>query len=185
MSNFLPNRISWTEKNGERLIVIHGRVERWLEGLLLGWTMLWFGIGLLMLWQLLGPFEYSNQERRFIMVFLLFWAYFLYKAAYAYSWRKYGKELIKITEDAVIFKRDMRTYGKAKRFLRANIKEIRKAEFGRFSFAGAYQKSFWVVTGGNVHFSYLGKVIQVGQQLEEADADQLIKLLRKPVRTKA
>ena len=103
----------------------------------------------------------------------------------AWAWRKWGKELIKVTPDAIFYKRDIRSYGKAHRYLRSNVKQIKKAEHGRLSFSGSYSNSFWVITGGVVQFQYLKKVISVGIQLEEKDADALVKLLSKPVRTKA
>lgn len=185
MSGYVEDRISWSEKNGERVIAIHGQIERWLEGLLLGWNVLWFGVGMLILWQLLGDFGYSEQERNWFIAFLAFWAFFLYKGLRAWAWRKWGKELIKVTPDAITYKRDIRSYGNARRFLRSNVKQISKAEYSRFSFTGSYLTSFWVVSGGVVHFDYLNKRITLGIQLEEKDATKLVGLLSKPIRTKA
>ena len=185
MSYYLKDRISWSEKDGARFIAIHSQIEPWLHGLLAGWIVLWLGVGVMIGWQLVGDFEYSDRERTFFVVFLAFWAYFLYKAVLAWAWRKWGKELIRVTPDAITYKRDIRSYGRAHRYLRSNVSGIKKAEHGRFSFSGSYSMSFWVITGGSVQFQHLKKVIAVGLQLDESEAEQLAKLLSKPVRTKA
>ena len=54
MSFYQEERISWSEKNEERVISIHAQIEPWLEGLLMGWVLLWIGVGVAIGWQFFG-----------------------------------------------------------------------------------------------------------------------------------
>ena len=165
------------EKNkGETIVAINGKIERWQEALLLSWVVMWTALGVYVFLQLFG--DYPRDNKLTFFVYLVFWAYFEFRGVHALLWRLFGQELIKITDSEILYKRDIKSYGKAIRFQRENVKNVRLNEANTKSFASVYHKSFWIVKGGDVLFDYLGKTIALGVQLEEKDARKLMKALR-------
>ena len=129
-----------TTKAGETIIVISGKIPRWQESVLFSWAVLWMFCGIAVIWQIFG--EWPREQKMYMLIFLVFWAYFAYKGLYALVWRLWGKEMIKVTPESILVKRDIKSYGKAIRYQRDNIKDVRLNEQDDRSFATVYHNSF-------------------------------------------
>jgi len=176
MSEDYQNRVSISKNKEETVITINGKIERWQEALLLSWVAMWTILGGYVLFQLFG--DYPRETKLSFFVYLVFWAYFEIKGTHALLWRLYGMERVKVTDEEILFKRDIKSYGKVVRYQRHNIKDLRVNDGNAKNFGAVYHSSFWVVKGGNVLFDYLGKTIAIGVQLNESDAKKVMKALR-------
>lgn len=177
-------RISWFEKNESLYLTISGRIESWKETLLAVWLLAWTICGTAVLGQLLLE-ENSRQDAIFLIIYLSFWVYFEVRIGRAYMWRKYGNERIRIGEGKLIYKREIKTFGKAKTFLIDNMDKFQQVEESDRSFAKAYGKSFWVVGGETLEFEHMGSKIRIGMQLEKSEAKAIYKLLKQAMRNQA
>lgn len=180
-SQSIGQRITWYEKDQNLYLTISGRLESWKETMLMVWLLAWTICGSAVLGQLLLE-ENSRDNSIFLVIYLSFWAYFEVRIGRAFLWRKYGNERIRIGEGKLLYKREIRSFGKAKTFLVENINKFQSIEHGERSFAKAFGKSFWVVGGETLEFQYMGSAVRLAMQLEEEEAKALFQLLRKQFR---
>ena len=95
-----------------------------------------------------------------------------------------GYELIKILPDAVYIKRGVFSFGKMKRFVRDNVKDLKKVEQEDKSLSAVYNKSFWVMGNEQLMFHYIGNNIGFGMHLSEKDSSALLQFIRKVLKRK-
>ncbi len=180
---WIGERISFVEKNGNLTVVIEPQSQGWVKALMGAWVAMWFTIGITMIWAYF-TLEMTNQEQIIVWVFLAFWAYYAVRVGRSFLWMLWGKELIKIDEAAFFYKRSIKTYGKAKRYLLENIHKMRMHQPKERSLQATWEKSPWITGGERLEFDYQGRVIRFGRKLEEKDAQLLFKLLTKRVEEK-
>lgn len=183
MVNYIGERVSYSEKNGELIIVISGKVEKWQETLLTVWMIAWTFCGIYVLAQLFG--EYSREEKLMFVVYTSFWAYFEYKIVYAFFWRKWGSELIRVGGGSIQIKKDIKKYGKVNSYFIENLKNLKQEYLKDRSFAKVMANSFWNMTEKAISFEYFGKLIAFGIQLSDEDAKKVLKLISAHLRKKA
>ncbi len=179
----IGERITVSRQEKDTIIMIDGTVESWMNHALLGWVLMWTAIGLYVAY-----FLYSGQAEEgqtfFFLTYLMFWLYFEAKALYSWLFRVKGFELIKITSDAWYIKRSVFSYGKVIRYVKENVKDLRKVENDRKSVTAAFNKSFWVVGNEQLVFDYIGKNVGIGMHLTEKDRNELLAYLRKVMKKK-
>ena len=112
---------------------------------------------------------------------MTFWAYYAIRVGRSLFCILWGKELIKIDEAAFIYKKSVKTYGKARHFLLDNITKMRMYEMKEGSFQAIWEASPWVKGGERLEFDYLGKVVRFGRKIPEKDGILLFKLLSKRI----
>lgn len=172
---YISNRVSYRETPQEITVVISAAVSPAKIRLLTIWLVL-FGIcGLLMVSQIFVP-GYSGQQRMGFFAIGAFWVYFMYKAGYAWFFRRKGMEFIRIQDGKFSIKRAVSTYGKSIEFLTGNIKQLSLRERNERSFAWELENSFWVLGGERIKFDYLGREIRLGMQLTDDEAKKLLQL---------
>jgi len=164
-------------------ITISGKIERWKEGLLLGWVVLWTLCGVYIASQLFFS-SLPREEKLILLVYIVFWAYFEYKSVHAFLWRKYGEERIRIADGELYYKKDIRGYGKATRFFIDNIKSLREITIEKNTYSSVYFRSFWVIGGERLEFSYQGKTIRFAMQLDDKEVKTLFNVIRRRLRKK-
>ena len=173
----IGNKIEFSTEGKRISVEIFGRSTRWKESLLFGWAVAWTICGLYILAFLFGPI--STEERFFLMAYLAFWAYFEYKVVYAWLWRKFGKEVLYTSDGNLFIKNDLFGKGEEKKYFLENIQNLGIINHDKSSFSWAFGNSFWVVGGEMIGFDYMGQKIVIAKQIEDADAEQLSKLLKK------
>jgi hypothetical protein len=173
---YIGERISYVRKEDELSIVISSFSEKNKNRLLLAWFAAWTIGGLAMFIYLFRvP---SGQLKTMILVWLGFWFYFEFKVWKAYTWRKSGKEVLKIGKNKLFYKRDNRGAGKVQTFSAEFISELGKYQGRQGDVISHLMSSYWVISGETLSFRYYGKEILFAMQLGEKETAALLKLIR-------
>ncbi len=179
--DYIGQQISIQQKENELSIVILSLKTKIKNNILFAWLLLWSVSGVIVFTQyFLVP---DPDTKTAIIVWMGFWAYFEYKTVIAYRWRTLGKEIIKVREGKLLYKRDVAGKGKIKEYNLDFIKDLRFIEPKENSFFENLNDSYWVVAGERLAFDYYGAEIKLGLQLGEADAKQLIKRIKSKLKT--
>ncbi len=177
---WIGKRISFVDDKNKTTIVIYPEGKVLWNALIGAWTAMWIMLGVIVLWAYF-TFEISDQEAIIIVIFLSFWVYYAYKAIKSFLWFLWGKELIKIDEVSLIYKRSIKGYGKAIPYYFENIKKISVTVPKEKSIQSSWEKSPWVIGGERIEFDYKGKRIRFGRKLNEKDTALLFKLVTKRI----
>lgn len=170
----ISERISYKKHEGYTTVVISPRLEEKKQFLLTFWIFAWTFCGLVFISQL---FVGHSEKMMFgLMVLIAFWLYYEYRIGYVWMWRRKGMELIKIEEGKLIYKRSLKTYGKAFEFYIDNIRNL-GVEEKKPAFSNVLADSFWVIGGERLRFDYQNKEVKIGVQLSDEEAEKLRKLL--------
>lgn len=81
-------------------------------------------------------------------------------------------EYLKISDEAITYKRSIRGYGKARIFPLSEVKNVSIITKENGSFAKVLEESFWVMGGERVSFEYDEKQVRIGMQLPDKDAKE-------------
>ena len=187
---WITEKISYYRHKNYTTILISTKIEPWQQGLLLGWLCIWAVIGIGILYILLGDnytesmLKSTNKEKLqlYLILFLVFWGYFLYKIARVYWWRKSGVEFIKIEETKITYKKAFGKYGTAKEYLYENITPIQLIDRPEKSFASVMQSSFWDIGNQTVSFKHFDQEIIFGMQLDPKGAKKIKDFLNKEIK---
>jgi hypothetical protein len=98
-------------------------------------------------------------------------------------WRRVGKEMIRVDSEGLSIKNAFGPYGKAKFFIKDNIKRMEVIRREPAKFMHNMDQSFWIMGGDSLQFKYLRSSFVLGKQLNERDAKALAQLIDKALRT--
>lgn len=172
----IGERISVSKKDESISIIIYPEKSKLNQAILFIWFLLWTVGGLIML---LGrQLGYYSAPKTYVMVWMAFWLYFEYITGYALLWRSFGFERILIKNKKLYYKKEIRGKGKTKSFDIEFIKDPQLVTTDERSFAKVMSDSYWMPGGEKIFFWYQGKQIRLGQQLNESDAKNLLKLIK-------
>lgn len=113
-----------------------------------------------------------------MVVWLGFWAYFEFRIGKAFLFKKYGKEKIWIKQGKLNYLKDIAGRGKKLEFDIDLIKDLQLIEKNKRDFFQFMNESFWVMGGESISFNYGAKAYRLGLQLNQEDANQLLRQLR-------
>ncbi len=186
---WLSDRISFHRHDEYTTILISTKVEKWKEGLLLGWMVLWSLAGMAMLFVLfsdsyltqLSTNTPKNQLQLFLVLFLVFWAYYLYKIVKVYIWRNKGVEYFKLDTNSLVIKRAFGKIGKANSYKYENMGGLKLVEASSRSFGRVMQSAFWDIGNETLQFEYHGKQIIFGVQLESEETNKMKQFLNSEI----
>ncbi len=177
---WIGERISFVDDQNKLTVVIHPESKGWIKSVMGAWFAMWITIGVsLTVYYFTTPVE--EDLKIALIVFMVFWTYYAIRVGRSLFWILWGKELIKIDEAGFTYKKSIRTYGKANRYLLENISKMRKHEVKEGSFQATWESSPWVKGGERLEFDYLGKTIRFGRKISERDGVLLFKLLTKRI----
>ena len=178
---WIGERISYKDhKNPYTTIVITPERTAWKDALMGAWLLMFTFIGAYILYELFSV-DHNRDETIALVIFFSFWVYFEWRVMRAFLWLRFGKENIKIDPEYVWVKKSIGKYGKAKRYLIDNVKNISLRTPSERSVSYQFENSYWVIGGERVLFEYLGKTIPFGRKLNEQDAKLLTKFFDKRV----
>ena len=187
---YISERISYHRHNEYTTILISTKVDKWKESLLYGWLMLWVLVGIAISY-VLATGKYlnvssdntpKNQLQLFLIIFLVFWAYYLYKIVKVYIWRKRGVEYLKIDKDSIVIKRAFGKIGKAHSYFYSNMEPIKIIEQKERSYSSVMQSAFWDIGNEKLSFDYDGKSVIFGIQLEIPETKKLKEFLNSEIK---
>ncbi|HEX8514684.1 MAG TPA: hypothetical protein VF868_00695 [Bacteroidia bacterium] len=177
---YIGKRISIKKNDNETSIVIVSQSEKTKNILMFIWFFIWTVSGIVVFAQYFIMKDPNTKVM--LIVWLGFWAYFEFRIFKAFMWRKYGVEKIKLRDNKFFYKRDVAGKGKVKVYEFDFIKDLRLFEEKENSFAHTMSNSYWMVGGEKLVFDYYGKEIKFAMQIEEKEAEALLKLLKKSTR---
>ena len=178
--NWIGNRISFIDNKGKTTIVISPDKNYLITALMGGWLAMWMTIGITVIWSLFS-FLLSQQEEIIIYIFLVFWFYYAFKVSRSFLWLLYGKELIKIDNLALHYKRSLLKYGKSVPYYFENISNFSFTIPEARSMHAIWEASPWISGGERFHFDYFSKMIRFGRKISEKDAKLLYQLINKRI----
>lgn len=172
----ISDRVSILEKDNVFSLVILPTTDRKKLVILFLWLMAWTICGVIVF---ANYFNITNKEAKiFIIVYLSFWAYFEYKIARAYTWKKFGKEKLWIKKGKLLYQREVSGKGKIKEFDLELINDLRAIELSPTSFADTINQSFWIKGGERLEFECQGKFVRFGMQLSDKETLDVYKALK-------
>ena len=177
---WIGNRISFNETKERTTIVIEPQRNGLVNSLMGAWLAMWYVIGI-------ATFVYSmdhtftEKEQVIIWVFFVFWVYYAVRVTRSYLWLMFGKELIKIDEVGLHYKRSIRKFGKSTLYLFGNIQDLQFDVPEESSVQRVWESSPWINGGERFTFSYFGKIVKFGRKLEEKDCKLLYTLVSKRI----
>jgi hypothetical protein len=176
----ISEKISYKKSNEGLQVIILGKIERWKEALLTAWLLAWIFCGGVVLNEYLVA---TDRERRMVfIIFLIFWAYYLWRVGKTWMFRRGGNELIKVTDYEIILKRSFFTFGNSKHYRIDQMEDFKKIELSKSSFAYTFENSWWVLGAERLGFSYGSKFVKFGMQLSDSETNQLYDLIRKQIK---
>lgn len=123
-------------------------------------------------------FRIDDQNTKlFILVWLAFWAYFSYVIIKAFLWQWSGKELIKVKDGKLLYKRDVNGRGWVIDYTLEGISDLRKYGEKTPPWLKRFGGDYWTVDCDSLAFDYEEKEIAFGFKLSEKETDKLIKLI--------
>lgn len=161
-------------------VIILGKIERWKESILVAWCVAWFFCGGIVFTEFLGSTD--RDARMALIIFLAFWAYFLFIVLRITLYRRGGNELIRVEADGVILKRSYFTFGKSKTYHLENIKSFQKIELPERSLSASFENTWWIFGGQKLGFEYQGKFVKFAMQISKKDQDMLFNLINKKIK---
>lgn len=176
----ISEKLSYNATKDFLNVVILGKIERWKETLLITWCLAWVFCGGIVINEYIVATD--REMRMGLLVFLMFWAYFLFTIGRITLYRKGGNELVRIEGDKLILKRSYFTFGKSKTYFIENIDKVVNLELAEKSIAFAFENTWWVLGGYKLAFDYNGKQVKFGMQINNSERDFLRNLLNKRVK---
>ncbi len=168
----IGERISILKKEDLLSIVILPKSDNKKLAVMFFWLLAWSVCGIIVF---VNYFQVSSRDAKlFIIIYLSFWAYFEFKIARAFMWRKYGKEKLWVTGGTVYYQQEIAKKGKIQQFDFHLIQDLKLIERSEFSFSDFINSSFWIKGGERIAFTCAHKTIRLGMQLEDKEAKALI-----------
>ncbi len=138
---------------------------------LIGWTI----GGSVAMWQVISG---QTKEAWFLIIWLCGWLVGEIFVLYAFLWGAFGKELIMAERGIIKIKRSIFGYGPSRQFELAKLSNLRASGFFATTMSWSFNMAYWGITGGTVAFDYENKPKRFGINLNEEDANQLVKTMK-------
>lgn len=177
---WIGTRISFVDDKNKTTIVIYPEDKPLVKGLMSAWVAMWFTIGAVITWYYFN-FKLKQQEQVILFVFMTFWVYYAVRVTRTFFWLMWGKELIKIDEASMTYKKSIKNYGKAVPYYFENIRKLSMYHPEPNSFQAIWESSPWIQGGERIEFEYLGKIVRLGRKLNEKDSKLLFNVLAKRI----
>ena len=146
------------------------------------WLFLWTVSGFIIF---ANYFKLTNVNTKlFVIIWLGFWAYFEFKIARVFLWKRFGKEKLWIKDGTVFYQREISGRGKIKQYDLNLISAIDYLPLEKGNFADVFNQSFWVKGGERLEFTCQSKHIRFGMQLKDDEAKAIQKELNKFIQSK-
>lgn len=137
--------------------------------------VLWLVGGVLMM---IGfPSITGDKARLVFIIWIAFWFYFLYVLARLWRWKKYGHEIIKITDDALKYKKDVKGRGWVLDFKRDKITKLRVSDITEPNWLKNIGGDFWNTDCDSLRFNYEDREVSFGYLLDDKERQKLLGLL--------
>lgn len=115
-------------------------------------------------------------------IYSAFWAFFAFRIGKVWLWRKRGVEVITVDRRGLSVALAFGERGLPDFFAHGRYSLPRRIEDNPQQILRTFEKAFWSMGGETLQFSSGKKTMVMGKQLEDRDADALLKLIQVAVR---
>ncbi len=171
----LSEKVSYSKSADSLQILILGRIERWKESVLIGWLLAWVFCGGVVINEYLKSTD--RDLKMIFVIFLIFWAYYLWRVLRVFIYRRGGNELIKIEDGVLKLKKSFFTYGKTRTFNLNQITDFKRIDLNKTSIVFNYENGWWVLGGEKLGFTYHGTFVKLAMQIKDPVRDRLYHLI--------
>lgn len=178
----IGKRISVLTKDDLLSIVILPTTEKKKTGIMFLWLLAWTVCGLIVLANY-GRLQ-RQDEKLFVIIFMSFWAYFEFKIARAFMWKRFGKEKLWIQNGVVHYQREVNGRGKIKEYELELVNDFKEIEVNEGNFSDFINQSFWIKGGERLEFSCQSKQVRFGMQLTDKETSDLMNVIKKHLKQK-
>jgi hypothetical protein len=170
-------RVDIDERPEGTVIAIRPALKPWQRVALYTWLVLWVLSGTLAFAGMTGM--QNDAQRVYAIVFLAFWAYFLFLVGRTAWWYQRGTEYLRITSDAFDYKRSWAGYGRAQHFDLGTMREVGLINHDSNLFAKTYAQAFWSIGSERIGFEYIGRKVVFGLRLSDKQSSDILRSLTK------
>ncbi|GIV26785.1 MAG: hypothetical protein KatS3mg027_0599 [Bacteroidia bacterium] len=176
----IGNRISIAESysNDNKIwsLVILPYIDKWRYWALIAWVIAWTVCGILIISSY--KLTTTNEQKLFIIVFVVFWLYYEWKMIQIFRWRKWGKEKLWIKNNELFYEESILKKSKTFKWKIEHINEVAIEEFNEKSFTDFISNSFWNKGKPRIRINVLGKNYYLGYQLNDNEVVPIVKSLK-------
>lgn len=127
-------------------------------------------------------FDLKNQEKIILWIFLSFWVYYFVRIGRTFLWIHYGKELIKLGEFSLDYKRSIFSYGKAHVIFYENILDFSTHFPKENSFEAVWESSPWISGGERIFLETKMKTYKLGRKITAQESHLLLDTIKNYVK---
>lgn len=176
----ISERASFARKEDELSIVITASVDRWRMRLVGTILLLWLCGGVFIIWNYFGL---TDQKAKILtIVWIAFWLYFSYIQGKAFLWLRSGKEIIKLRNRKLLYKRDTGGRGWVNEYAFDSISDLKASEDKSPSWIKQFGGDFWSTDCDSISFESAERTITFGFRLDEKEKERILKLIRKELK---
>ena len=179
----IGERITFEDHKGYTTIIISPPSVDWKNAMLFGWVLAWSYVGIYIIYNFAAGL-FNQDQKIYFGAFMVFWFYFEFRSIKSLLWIRYGKEMMKIDDQYLVFKKSIKTYGKAHKYFLENVKKFSTIENNESKFIKAFENSYWELGKETMQFEAMGKTIKFGRKLNEQDVKLLFKVIEKRLNQK-
>lgn len=179
-SKSIGERVTFSASPEIVKIEISPRIPKWQLSLLGLWLVLWTACGIGFLYEA-GRTE-VEVERYFYLGCLVFWAFFMFRISRVFLWRLIGFESIEIVPGVMSIQNKIGPFGGRQEFNLQHLKKVAIDKYDQANFMQFMDKSFWIMGGDVIGFSYMGRKYAFGKQLDDKETKVLFQLIEKHTR---
>jgi hypothetical protein len=179
MSDIQPisDRASFVKKDDELSIVISSSADKSKVKVIGALLALWLAGGIYII---SSYFSITDQNTKIMMlVWIAFWAYFTYIMGRAFSWQWRGREIIKVREGKLFYKRDVGGRGWVENYTLAEIRELQSHKDKTPTWVQRFGGDYWSTDCDSFGFKFRDKEVAMGYRLSEKESEKILKLLKK------
>ncbi len=176
---FKSDRITLVETPEMLEVFISGKIPSWQLTALTVWLAAWSLLGIYVIAQFFIGIK--GDQFIYMCVWLAFWLYFEYRGLLAWSWRRSGKEIFRVSGDKTELAFESTIGPRRSEFETASIGKFTSLQEQQGTFVKNHYESFWVVGGETIGFEYNGKLYSFGRQLPPDDAKALMQIVEKRI----
>ncbi len=176
----IGSRITFSRNPESASISINQRVKAWQEAVIFSWVVVWLICGFFFL----STYFISEDEKQqiFIIIFMGFWSFLLYKAIKILLWRLIGTEEVLIEKGKFHYKRAYSGIGKIKTYDLNEIENYGLIRYSAKSFKNSYESYFWSIGAETIGFNTKKKHALLGMQLNKKDSKLLSEFLQERIK---
>ncbi|MBN31280.1 MAG: hypothetical protein CL845_04705 [Crocinitomicaceae bacterium] len=175
----IGDRITYAWHENALTIIIRQRIPRSQQIVLEGWFFAWLCVGGATSMEMADA---TGSDRTFFLIFMAFWVFFAFRVLKVILWRRIGKEMVRITAEGMSVKNSFNNLGRARFFVKNNIKKMEVIQRDKTNFTQNLDQSFWIMGGDSLQFTYFRRHFVLGKQLDNKSAVKLAKLIDEGLR---